>query len=89
MLVVTPRMGMTLGGGLANSLQVNYGETVKAMGGWDLVLPTSVYINGGGSILVDGIICPEEAEYGCTVHRDADDSGPLRGDGGEVWGLGC
>ena len=67
--------------------QAGYGETSQATGGWELGVPTYGDIIGGGRVGGYGIICPEEAEYGLAIHRDAADYGSLQGDGEEVWGI--
>ena len=44
--------------------------------------------DGGGRVRGDGSICTEEAEYGCPVHCNPANSGPLQGDSDEVSGVG-
>ena len=73
----------------AQGKQADYGELEKAIWGWGLGVPTTGDSDGGGRIWVDESLCPEEAEYGHTVLRNADDSGPIQEDVAESRGMGC
>ena len=73
-----PPHGHGPGGFSAHSLQADYGDTSKATGAWELGVPTNGDSDGGGSVLGDRSIFPEEEEYGRTLHRDAANSGPLQ-----------
>ena len=64
-------------------------DSSKVTGGCDLGVPTAGDSNIGGGFIGDSSKCPEETEYGCTVHRNVADSRPLQGDGAEAWGMGC
>ena len=45
-----PSHGHIPGEFLAHIFQTDYGQTAKAMGGWELVVPTSIYRYGGGEV---------------------------------------
>ena len=51
-------------------------------------VPTSGDNNRGGGVGVYESLCIEDAEYGCTPHCVMANSGPLQGDGAEIWGMG-
>ena len=54
----------------------------------ELSLPSSGDSNTVNRFRRDGRVCAEEAEYGRTIHRKANDSGPLRRDGEDSRGVG-
>ena len=57
--------------------QEYYRKAARVPGGWDLLVPTTRDSNGGRGFRGYGSICPEEAEYGRTVHCDAANYVPL------------
>ena len=53
------------------------GRHPRRRGGWELGIPLVGGGNGGSRIQGDRDISHEEAEYGCTVFFDTNNSGPL------------
>ena len=43
--------------------------------------------DSGGGVREDGRLCYEEAEYGRAIHCNAEDYGPMRGDGADDRGV--
>ena len=53
-----------------------------------MAIPAAGNGDAGGGVRVYGRVCSEEAEYGRTIHCDADNSRPLRGYGADDRGVG-
>ena len=56
---------------------MDHWEETKSAGVWELVITASGDGDAGSWVLGDGRVCSEESEYGCTVHCNEGDSGPM------------